>query len=93
MANGAIEFIHQVADLGPIVGFAGVLKSATQTLIGLGPLMDKGFEVHFAKTGVGIFLQNKLIYKGTYDSVATLSDEYPIDYLSIGQWSTIDNKE
>jgi hypothetical protein len=30
--------------------------------------MDRGFEVHFAKTGVGIFLQNKLIYKGTYDS-------------------------
>ena len=27
------------------------------------------------------------------DCVATLSDEYPIDYLSIGQWSTIDNKE
>jgi hypothetical protein len=24
--------------------------------------------VHFAKTGVGIFLQNKLIYKGTYDA-------------------------
>ncbi len=68
MANGATEYIHQVADLGPIIGFAGVLKSATQTLIGLGPLMDKGFEVHFAKTGVGIFLQNKLIYKGTYDS-------------------------
>ena len=68
MANGAIELIHQVADLGPIIGFAGVLKSATQTLIGLGPLMDKGFEVHFAKSGVGIFLHNKLIYKGTYDS-------------------------
>jgi len=68
MANGATEYIHQVADLGPIIGFAGVLKSATQTLIGLGPLMDKGFEVHFAKTGVGIFLQNKLIYKETYDS-------------------------
>jgi hypothetical protein len=30
--------------------------------------MDKGFEVHFAKSGVGIFLHNKLIYKGTYDS-------------------------
>ena len=68
MANGATEYIRQVADLGPIIGFAGVLESATQTLIGLGPLMDKGFEVHFAKTGVGIFLQNKLIYKGTYDS-------------------------
>ena len=68
MANGATEYIHQVADLGPIIGFAGVLKSATQTLIGLGPLMDKGFEVHFAKKGVGIFLHNKLIYKGTYDS-------------------------
>ncbi len=27
------------------------------------------------------------------DCVATLSDKYPIDYLSIGQWSTIDNKE
>ena len=37
MANGAIEYIHQVADLGPIIGFAAVLKSATQTLIGLGP--------------------------------------------------------
>jgi len=35
MANGAIEYIHQVADLGPIIGFAAVLKSATQTLIGL----------------------------------------------------------
>ncbi len=34
MANGAIEFIHQVADLGPIIGFAAVLKSATQILIG-----------------------------------------------------------
>jgi hypothetical protein len=29
MANGAIEYIHQVADLGPIIGFAAVLKSAT----------------------------------------------------------------
>jgi hypothetical protein len=67
MANGAIEHIHQVADLGPIIGFAAVLKSATQILIGLGPLMDQGFEVHFAKSGVGIFLQNKLMYKGTYD--------------------------
>jgi predicted aspartyl protease len=56
MANGAIEYIHQVADLGPIIGFAAVLKSATQTLIGLGPLMDQGYEVHFAKAGVGIFL-------------------------------------
>jgi hypothetical protein len=68
MANGAIEYIHQVADLGPIIGFAAVLKSATQTLIGLGPLMDQGYEVHFAKTGVGIFLHNKLIYKGFYDA-------------------------
>ena len=68
MAHGATEYIHQVAVLGPTIGFAGVLKSATQTLIGLGSLMDKGFEVHFAKTGVGIFLQNKLIYKETYDS-------------------------
>jgi hypothetical protein len=47
MANGATEYIRQVADLGPIIGFAGVLESATQTLIGLGPLMDKGFELHF----------------------------------------------
>ena len=67
MANGAIEHIHQVVDLGPIIGFAAVLKSATQTLIGLGPLMEQGYEVHFAKTGVGIFLHNKLIYKGFYD--------------------------
>ena len=67
MANGSIEYIHQVADLGPIIGFAAVLKSATQTLIGLGPLMDQGYEVHFAKTGVGIFLHNKLVYKGFYD--------------------------
>ena len=41
MANGAVEYIHQVADLGPIIGFAAVLTSATQTLIGLGPLMDQ----------------------------------------------------
>ena len=72
MANGAIEYIHQVADLGPIIGFAAVLKSATQTLIGLGPLMDQGYEVHFAKTGVGIFLHNKLVYKGFYDKTRKL---------------------
>jgi hypothetical protein len=72
MANGAIEHIHQVADLGPIVGFAAVLRSATQTLIGLGPLMEQGYEVHFAKTGVGIFLHNKLIYKGFYDKTRKL---------------------
>ena len=72
MANGAIEYIHQVADLGPIIGFAAVLKSATQMLIGLGPLMEQGYEVHFAKTGVGIFLHNKLIYKGFYDKTRKL---------------------
>jgi len=72
MANGAIEHIHQVADLGPIIGFAAVLKSATQMLIGLGPLMEQGYEVHFAKTGVGIFLHNKLIYKGFYDKTRKL---------------------
>ncbi len=27
------------------------------------------------------------------DCVVSLSEEYPIDYLSIGQWSIIDNKE
>ena len=80
-ANGATEYIRQVADLGPIIGFAGVLESATQTLIGLGPLMDKGFEVHFAKTGVGIFLQNKLIYKGTYDSERKLFQINIIDLI------------
>jgi hypothetical protein len=32
MANGAVEHIHQVADLGPLIGFAAVLKSATHKL-------------------------------------------------------------
>ena len=64
MANGSIEYIHQVADLGPIIGFAAVLKSATQTLIGLGPLMDQGYEVHFAKTGVGIFSSQQIGVQG-----------------------------
>ena len=61
-----------MAHLGPFIGFVAVLKSATQTLIGLGPLMDQGYEVHFAKTGVGIFLHNKLVYKGFYDKARKL---------------------
>ncbi len=81
MANGAIEYINQVADLGPIIGFAAILKSATQTLIGLGPLMDQGYEVHFAKTGVGIFLHNKLIYKGFYDSQRKLFQLSIVDLI------------
>jgi hypothetical protein len=29
MANGAIEHIHQVADLGPIIGFAAALHKSS----------------------------------------------------------------
>ena len=54
-------------DLGPIIGHAAILSSANQTLIGLGPLMELGYEVHFSLSGVGLFLKNKLIYKGVYD--------------------------
>jgi hypothetical protein len=67
MANGSTEHIHQVVDLGPIIGHAAILPSATQTLIGLGPLMELGYEVHFSLSGVGLFLNSKLIYKGIYD--------------------------
>ena len=81
MANGAIEHIHQVADLGPIIGFVAVLKSATQILIESGPLMDQGFEVHFAKSGVGIFLHNELIYKGTYDKDCQLFQIIILDLI------------
>lgn len=68
MANGAIKYTYQVADLEPIIGLAAVLKSAAQTLIGLDPLMDQGNEVHFSKPGVGIFLHNELVYKCFCDS-------------------------
>jgi hypothetical protein len=67
MANGSAEYIHKVVDLGPIIGHAAILPSATQTLIGLGPLMELGYEVHFSLSGVGLFLHNKLVYKGIYD--------------------------
>jgi len=67
MANGSAEYVTNIADLGPIIGHAVVLPSATQTLIGLGPLMELGYEVHFSLSGVGLFLNNKLIYKGIYD--------------------------
>ena len=67
MANGSAEYVNNIADLGPIIGHAVVLPSATQTLIGLGPLMELGYEVHFSLSGVGLFLNNKLIYKGIYD--------------------------
>jgi hypothetical protein len=67
MANGSSEYVNNVADLGPIIGHAVILPSATQTLIGLGPLMELGYEVHFSLSGVGLFLNNKLIYKGVYD--------------------------
>ena len=44
-----------------------------------------------------MFLESTLDLTSSFcpssSSVATLSDEYPIDYLSIGQWSTIENKE
>ena len=68
-------------DLLSDIGFAAVLASATQTLIGLGPLMDQGYEVHFAKTGVGIFLHNKLIYKGFYDSQRKLFQISIVDLI------------
>jgi hypothetical protein len=67
MENGATEYVHKVVNLGPIIGHAAILSSATQTLIGLGPLMELGYEVHFSLSGVGLFLKNKLIYKGMYD--------------------------
>jgi hypothetical protein len=67
MTNGSTEHIHKVVDLGPIIGHAAILPSATQTLIGLGPLMELGYEVHFSLSGVGLFLNSKLIYKGVYD--------------------------
>ena len=60
MANGAVEFIQQVADLSPIIVFAGVPKSATQALFGLGPLMDKGFEVISPKLGLALSYRTNL---------------------------------
>lgn len=45
MANGSTEYIDKIVDLGPIIGHAAIILSATQTLIGLGSLVELGYEV------------------------------------------------
>jgi len=72
MADSSLVEIKSVVSLGPILGTAVVIPDAKTNLISPSHMISNGYDLHFTKSGAGVFHNSQLVHKGQLDPSTNL---------------------
>jgi hypothetical protein len=95
LANGSVVEISNMVSLGPILGHAAVVPTATTNLISPTHLLSNGYELHFSQHGAGLFRNGTLVLKGIMDphtKLFTIDSGTPRSLANNNKWASTDKR-